>query len=159
MTVVFVRHHLLDRAPDTLPSYLRYDLHAGADSLANTPPVFAVWAMGKVLAWMEAQGGVPAMEKRAAERSGMVYDAIDTSAGFYTNPVAPAHRSHMNIVFRLADPELEPVFLADAEAERLVNLKGHRSVGGVRASIYNGLPTSSVEALVSFMERFAAKRG
>jgi phosphoserine aminotransferase len=159
LTVVFVRAELARTSPAALPSYLRFDSHAGSDSLFNTPPVFAVWATGKMLAWMEANGGLAAMEKRAVERSGMVYDAIDHSGGFYHNPVEPEFRSHMNVVFRLPSPELEADFLVLAEEERLLNLKGHRSVGGIRASIYNGLPTESVETLVSFMGRFAADRG
>ncbi len=159
LTVVFVRSALAATSPEHLPSYLRFDSHVASDSLFNTPPVFAVWAMGKVLAWMEASGGVPAMEKRAAERSGLVYDAIDSSGGFYRNPVDPGYRSHMNVVFRLPSPELEEEFLVLAEEERLLNLRGHRSVGGIRASIYSGLPTASVEALVSFMRHFAANRG
>jgi phosphoserine aminotransferase len=159
LTVLFVRSELAASSPPQLPSYLRFDNHVSADSLFNTPPVFSIWAMGKMLAWMEANGGVAAMEKRAAERSGLVYDAIDTSDGFYRNPVEPAYRSQMNVVFRLPTPDLEQDFVVLAEEEGLLNLPGHRSVGGVRASIYNGLPTESVETLVSFMHRFAADRG
>ncbi len=159
LAVVFVRKNLVAETPDHLPSYLRYDTHAKSDSLANTPAVFAIWAMGKVLRWMEDAGGVAAMERRAAERSGLVYDAIDGSGGFYRNPVDPAYRSHMNVVFRLSSEELEAEFLARAAEERFLNLKGHRSVGGVRASIYNGLPTASVEALTSFMSDFAEQAG
>jgi phosphoserine aminotransferase len=159
LTVMFVRKPLAASSPEHLPTYLRLDSHAGSDSLFNTPPVFSIWATGKMLAWMEANGGMPAMEKRAAERSGMVYDAIEASGGFYRNPVEPAYRSHMNVVFRLPSPELEAEFLVLAEEERLLNLQGHRSVGGIRASIYNGLDTASVETLVSFMGRFASDRG
>ncbi len=159
LTVVFVRDSVLAEAPKAIPSYLRYDTHAGADSLANTPPVFAIWATGKVLRWIEANGGIEGMEARAAERSSMVYDAIDGSSGFYTNPVDKACRSHTNVVFTLATPELDAAFLSEAEANGLANLKGHRSVGGVRASIYNALPTESVTALVDFMGHFAAANG
>lgn len=159
VAVVFVRSALLDRAPEDLPSYLRYRLHANANSMANTPPMFSIWAMGKVLSWMNDLGGLPVMEKRAAKRSGLIYDMIDRSNGFYRNPVEPRFRSHTNVVFRLPDEESEAEFLSSAEAEGLMNLKGHRSVGGIRASIYNGLPTTSVEALVSFMELFAGNRG
>lgn len=159
VAVVFVRSSIVEQTPADLPTYLRYDTHAGSDSLANTPPVFAVWAMGKVLKWMADNGGVAGMELRAAQRSSMVYDLIDGSDGFYRNPVEPDHRSHMNIVFRLPDEDLEKRFLAEAIDERLLNLPGHRSVGGVRASIYNGLPTESVEALTSFMVDFAARSG
>jgi phosphoserine aminotransferase len=159
LAVVFIRSSLLERPAEHLPSYLRYDLHAAANSLANTPPVFSIWAMGKVLAWMEEQGGVAAMETRAAERSALIYDVIDASDGFYRNPVEPRYRSHTNIVFRLPSADLETEFLRRAEDERLLNLKGHRSVGGMRASIYNGLPTDSVKALVGLMTEFAATRG
>ncbi|MCP3990623.1 MAG: 3-phosphoserine/phosphohydroxythreonine transaminase [Actinomycetia bacterium] len=159
LAVVFIRSSLLEEASDHLPSYLRYDTHAKANSLANTPPVFSIWAMGKVLAWMEGVGGVDAMEKRATERSSLVYDTIDTSNGFYHNPVEGRFRSQTNIVFTLPTTDLEAEFLVLAKAEGLLNLKGHRSVGGMRASIYNGLPTLSVEALVQFMGHFAQKRG
>ncbi|MGF1598190.1 MAG: 3-phosphoserine/phosphohydroxythreonine transaminase [Acidimicrobiales bacterium] len=159
LAVVFVRSELVAEGGRSLPSYLRFATHAQADSLANTPPVFSIWAMGKVLRWMEGNGGVVAMEKRAAVRSALVYDAVDSSGGFYRNPVEPAHRSHTNIVFRLPTPELETEFLTLAEEERFLNLKGHRSVGGIRASVYNGLETASVEALVSFMDRFAQEQG
>jgi phosphoserine aminotransferase len=159
LTVVFVRDSVLDEIPPTVPSYLSYATHASSDSLANTPPVFSIWATGKVLRWIRDHGGVPAMERRAAERSGLVYRAIDDSGGFYRCPVDPAARSHTNVVFRLASDDLEARFLAEAERRRLVNLKGHRSVGGIRASIYNALPTGSVEALVDHMTAFAGANG
>lgn len=159
LAIVFIRSSLLERTGDHVPSYLRYPLHAGASSLANTPPTFPIWAMGKVLAWMEDMGGVPAMEKRAAERSGLVYDAIERSGGFYRSPVDPSCRSHTNVVFRAGSEDQEKAFLAEAETHQLLNLKGHRSVGGIRASIYNGLPTESVDVLVSFMHDFAARQG
>jgi len=159
LAIVFVRSSLLEQSPETLPSYLRYDLHAKANSLANTPPVFSIWAMNKVLAWMEQEGGVAAMEARAGERSGMVYAAIDNSDGFYRNPVEPRFRSHTNIVFRLPSEDLEAEFLARADGEQLLNLKGHRSVGGIRASIYNAMPTPGVEALVELMGQFRKERG
>ena len=159
LTVVFVRNSILEEIPATVPNYLSFATHAEADSLANTPPVFSIWATGKVLAWIEDQGGIPVMERRAAERSSMVYDAIDGSDGFYRSPVAEVDRSHTNVVFRLTSEELEGRFLKEAEQRNLVNLKGHRSVGGVRASIYNALPTESVEALIDHMTTFAASNG
>jgi phosphoserine aminotransferase len=159
LTVVFVRDSVIEQTPESVPAYLRYGNHAGADSLANTPPVFAIWATGKMLTWIKDNGGVPAMEKRAAERSAMVYDAIDAADGFYRSPVNVADRSHTNVVFRLADEALEPTFLSEAADADMMNLKGHRSVGGIRASIYNGLPTESVTTLVNFMAAFAAKNG
>jgi len=159
VTVVFVRDSVLEEIPASVPAYLSYATHAEADSLANTPPVFSVWATGKVLRWIRDNGGIPGMEKRAAERSAMVYDAIDGSDGFYRSPVDEACRSHTNVVFRLASEDLEARFLAGADERRLVNLKGHRSVGGIRASIYNALPTESVEALVAYVAEFAAGNG
>ena len=159
LTVVFVRDSILDDIPASVPSYLSYATHAAADSLANTPPVFAVWATGKVLSWIAEQGGIPAMEERAAQRSSMVYQAIDSSEGFYRSPVAVTDRSHTTVVFRLGSDDLEARFLVEAEAAGLVNLKGHRSVGGIRASIYNALPTDSVQALVDHMTTFAGVNG
>ncbi len=159
LSVVFIRSSLLEEMPDTLPDYLSYKYHEPAGSLANTPPVFAIWATGKVMKWMEASGGVEEMERRAAKRSAMIYDTIDASDGFYTNPVDSAYRSHMNIVFRLGSEDLEKIFLAEADKHDLRNLKGHRSVGGMRASVYNALPTESVQALVDFMGSFSAQHG
>jgi phosphoserine aminotransferase len=159
LAVVFVRNSVLADMPKSIPAYLRYDTHAESDSLANTPPVFAIWATGKVLRWIKANGGIDGMERRAAERSSILYRAIDASDGFYKSPVDTAARSHTNVVFRIADADLEATFLAEAEAEQLMNLKGHRSVGGIRASVYNALPTESVQALEDFMQRFAAANG
>lgn len=156
LTVVFVRDAIMAGAPE-LPSYLSYATHAAADSLANTPPVFAIWATGKVLAWMEEMGGLEVMQRRAAARSERVYETIEHSDGFYRSPVNARDRSHMNIVFRLSDEEREGRFLDEAAAADLVNLKGHRSVGGIRASIYNATPDSSVDALIEFMTEFAAR--
>ncbi|MEL7158107.1 MAG: 3-phosphoserine/phosphohydroxythreonine transaminase [Actinomycetota bacterium] len=159
LAVVFVRDSVLARTPDSVPSYLRYGYHADANSLANTPPTFSVWAMGKVLRWMDDHGGVAAMEERAAARSGLIYQAIDDSGGFYRSPVDPDYRSHTNVVFRLPDEGLETEFVAEAEALDIHNLPGHRSVGGIRASVYAALPDESVATLVDFMGQFAAARG
>jgi phosphoserine aminotransferase len=158
LAVVVVRRERLGEPPRPLGSYLRFDLHAERRSLLNTPPMFAIYVMGKVLAWIRSMGGVEAMERRAAERSGRIYAAIDTSDGFYRSPVDRADRSHMNVVFRLPTEELEAAFLRAAEAEGLVNLKGHRSVGGIRASVYNAMPDEGVDALVTFMRAFAEQR-
>jgi phosphoserine aminotransferase len=121
--------------------------------------MFAIYVTGKVLRWMRDQGGVEAMEERAARRSGAVYDAIAESEGFYHSPVEPAHRSHMNVVFRTPSDELDSAFLKGAEQESLVNLKGHRSVGGIRASIYNAMTDEGVDTLVGFMAEFRAANG
>lgn len=154
LAVVVVRRELLERTNRDLGSYLRFDRHAEQDSLMNTPAMFPIYVMGKVLAWIEALGGVEGMQARAERRSGMVYEAIDRSNGFYRSPVAPADRSLMNVVFRLPSEDLEQRFLKEAEAEGLVSLKGHRSVGGVRASIYNAMTDEGVEALVAHMHAF-----
>jgi phosphoserine aminotransferase len=159
LAVVVVRTSLLEAMNPDLPSYLRLEAHAGKNSLLNTPPMFAVYVTGKVLRWMRDQGGVAAMEERAARRSGSVYDAIEQSDGFYRSPVEPAHRSHMNVVFRAPSDELDAAFLKGAEQERLVNLKGHRSVGGIRASIYNAMTDEGVDALVGFMAAFRDANG
>jgi phosphoserine aminotransferase len=154
LTIVFVRESALAETNRDLAGYLRWDIHAAKNSLYNTPPVFAIYMMGKTLSWIQSQGGLPAMEAAAAARAGLVYRAIDESDGFYRSPVDPAARSLMNVVFRLPDEESEARFVAEAEERRLLNLKGHRSVGGIRASLYNAMPMSGVEALASFMESF-----
>ena len=159
VTVVFVRRSILERTNRNLAAYLRYDVHADADSLYNTPPVFAVFMMGKVLKWMKAGGGLAEMERRAEERAGLLYETIDSSGGFYTSPVEPTSRSRMNVVFRLPTEELEASFIKSATAEGMVNLKGHRSVGGVRASLYNAMPLAGVQALVEFMRDFERRHG
>ena len=154
MAVVVVRTDLLGRSSRDLVSYLDYRTHASADSMANTPPMFPIYVMGKVLTWMKASGGLGEFERRAARRADLVYGAIDNSDGWYRSPVDEASRSHMNIVFRLPDDDLEKRFVAEAATAGMVNLKGHRSVGGIRASVYNAMPIESVETLVGFMADF-----
>ena len=159
LAVVVVRTSMLERLNPDLPSYLRLEAHASKNSLMNTPPMFAIYVTGKMLRWMRDQGGVAAMAERAARRSGAVYLAIEESEGFYHSPVVPAHRSHMNVVFRTPSDELDAAFLKGAEQEGLVNLKGHRSVGGIRASIYNAMTDEGVETLVGFMAGFRDANG
>ena len=154
MAIVFVRKSALQHANRDLARYLRYDVHLEKDSLFNTPPVFAVYMVGKVLKWMKDKGGLPVIEKEAAAKAAILYDSIDNSDGFYVSPVDRACRSHMNVVFRLLNEDLEKKFLQQSEQQRLVNLKGHRSVGGCRASIYNALPVDSVHTLAAFMQEF-----
>jgi phosphoserine aminotransferase len=154
LAVVVARTDALERTNRTLPSYLRFDAHGSKNSLMNTPPMFSIYVTGKVLRWIRDQGGVSAMEERARRRSGAVYAAIDASDGFYRSPVEPRDRSHMNVVFRTPSDELDATFLKGAAEEGLVNLKGHRSVGGIRASIYNAMPDEGVDALVAFMATF-----
>jgi phosphoserine aminotransferase len=159
LAVVVVRTALLEDMNPDLPNYLRLEAHAAKNSLMNTPPMFAIYVMGKMLRWMRDLGGVAAMEERAARRSGSVYEAIAASDGFYRSPVEPAHRSHMNVVFRSPSDELDAAFLKGAEQEGLVNLKGHRSVGGIRASIYNAMTDEGVDALLGFMAAFRNATG
>lgn len=154
LTIVFVRTSVLDETNRELGAYLRYDVHAGKNSLHNTPPVFAIYLMGKTLKWMDANGGLAGMEKAAAARADLIYGTIDESEGFYRCPVDVASRSHMNVVFRLPDEEAEKRFVEEARSRRLVGLKGHRSVGGIRASMYNAMPMQGAEALAEFMESF-----
>lgn len=159
MALVFVRRAALEGLEPAVGSYLRYDVHLAANSLHNTPPVFSVWVLGKVLRWMRDRGGLAAMESAAAERAGLLYGAIDGSDGWYRCPVEPSSRSLTNVVFRLPTPELEDRFVAEAERAGLSGLKGHRSVGGCRASLYNAMPLDGVEALVGFMEAFREANG
>ncbi len=157
MAVVFVRKSILEGCNKNMGRYLRYDIHESKGSMFNTPPVFPIYMFGKVLRWMKKEGGLPAMESRAAEKAGLLYDAIDNSNSYYNCPVDTASRSHMNVVFRLPSEELEQKFLTEAANADLMNLKGHRSVGGCRASIYNALPKESVIALTSFMATFQSR--
>ena len=154
MAMVFIRRAILEEGRPEVARYLRYEVHRGADSLFNTPPIFSVYVTGKVLRWMKDKGGLAAIEREAREKAGLVYEVIDRSEGFYRCPVDAGSRSHMNVVFRLPREDLEARFLDEAGAADLVNLRGHRSVGGCRASIYNAMPRGSVEALCAFMTDF-----
>jgi phosphoserine aminotransferase len=158
LTVVIVAEPLLERSAN-LPAYLSYKTHAEENSLYNTPPVFAVWVAGLVFKWVKAQGGLAAVEKLNAEKAGLIYQAIDGSGGFYRSPVDKAVRSTMNVVWRLPSEELEKAFVAESEKAGMLGLKGHRSVGGCRASLYNGLPLEGARALASLLKDFAARKG
>ncbi|MEA3292841.1 MAG: 3-phosphoserine/phosphohydroxythreonine transaminase [Pseudomonadota bacterium] len=155
--IVFIRKSILEETNHELPRYLRYDIHQTKESLFNTPPVFAIYMVGKVLKWMEAEGGLPEMERRAEEKSSLLYGGIDNSGGYYRCPVDTACRSRMNVVFRLPDEAREQKFLAKTAEAGLLSLKGHRSVGGCRASIYNAMPLAGVQALAEFMDGFQAE--
>lgn len=157
LTVVFIRNAILKHTNTGIGRYLRYDVHQSKGSMFNTPPVFPIYMFGKVLKWMKKEGGLAAMESRAEEKSSILYDTIDQSGGYYNCPVDTACRSHMNVVFRLSSEQLEQQFLAEAAAADFMNLKGHRSVGGCRASIYNAMPRSSVEGLSRFMKDFQSR--
>jgi len=153
--IAIVRDDLLDLASDLLPSFISYKVLAEKDSMFNTPPTFAWYLSGLVFKWLKEQGGVPAMEQINREKAEILYGYIDSSS-FYKNDIYPANRSRMNVPFQLAKPELDALFLEQAEARGLVALKGHRAVGGMRASIYNAMTVEGVQALVDFMKEFEA---
>jgi len=154
VTVVILRDDLLARVPAGLPSMLDYKLQAEKQSLYNTPPVFAIYLVRLVLKWLKGIGGLPEMERRNREKADLLYNAIDSSGGFYRGTAEKASRSRMNVTFRMASEELEKKFVDEAKAGKLVGLGGHRSVGGMRASLYNAFPKEGVEALVAFMKDF-----
>ena len=145
---------LLEKSPAELPTMLRYSTFEKHDSLYNTPPVFAIYMVGKVAAWVKAQGGLAALGKANAAKAALLYETIDGSDGFYRGHAAKDSRSRMNVTFRLRSEDLEQTFVAEARARGLSGVKGHRSVGGMRASIYNAMPIAGVEKLVAFMEDF-----
>jgi len=156
VTVVIIRKDLLERSRDDLPSMLDYRTHVKNGSRPNTPPVFAVYVLGLVCRWLrEDVGGLAAMHRHNAAKAGLLYDVLDGSGGFYTGHARPECRSDMNVTFRLADEKLEGAFLEGATQRGLVDLKGHRSVGGIRASIYNAMPVAGVEALRDYMLQFS----
>lgn len=158
-TVVILREDMLEGIPDTLPAYLTYKNHADNNSLYNTPPVFAIWTIQLVLEAMKKNGGLAAVTERNLEKAALVYGVIDASNGFYRSPVDPRYRSNMNLVFRLPTEELEKKFIDEAKGAGMIGLKGHRSVGGCRASLYNAMPLAGAEALAAFMREFASKNG
>jgi phosphoserine aminotransferase len=159
VAVVVIRKDLLERTPGGLPALMDYRLMAEKKSLHNTPPTFTVYVVGKVLKWLEELGGLAEIERRNQAKAALLYEAIDSSGGFYRGHARPDSRSLMNVTFRLENEELEKRFLEEAGNADLVGLKGHRSVGGLRASIYNACPIESVQALVDFMADFKRRRG
>ena len=159
VTVVIVRQSWLESAGKTAPTMLRYTTHAKNNSLYNTPPVFAVYMLNLVLEWIEETGGLEQIARRNDFKAKTLYNAIDGSGGFYRGHAAPASRSQMNVTFRLPSEELEKRFVSEATAAGMVGLAGHRSVGGIRASIYNAFPKEGVEALVEFMRDFTNNHG
>lgn len=156
LTIVIVREDLLGGAAAGTPSMLDYKVHADAGSMSNTPPSYAIYIAGLVFQWIKRQGGIAAMERRALERSGALYDFLDNSR-FFKNPVRKQDRSRMNVPFTLADSKLDEPFLAGARQLGMIELKGHRSVGGMRASMYNAMPVAGVQRLVMYMREFEAK--
>ena len=159
LTLVMVRDDLLDRALSICPSAFSYKNVAAAQSMYNTPPTYGIYIAGLVFQWIKAQGGVAEMERRAVERSSMLYAAVDGSGGFYVNRVVHTARSRMNIPFFMADDRLYDDFLSGARAAGLLQLKGHKSVGGLRASLYNAMPVQGVRVLVDYMRDFQRRYG
>lgn len=158
LTIVIVRDDLLGRAPATTPTMLDYKVHADHKSLYNTPPCFAIYIFGLVVKWLLAQGGLEAIAKVNARKAAKLYAEIDRT-GFYRGHAATDSRSTMNVTFRLPSEDLEKLFVKEAQAAGLDGLKGHRSVGGLRASIYNAFPEEGVDVLVEFMRDFERKHG
>jgi phosphoserine aminotransferase len=159
LVVLIVRRDLLTLAPASLPDILRYDKHAENGSMLNTPPTYSWYLAGLIFQWLKAEGGLPAMAAINRAKAAALYAAIDGSSGYYRNSVDAAARSWMNVPFQLHDDALDAAFLKEAEAAGLSALKGHRAVGGMRASLYNAMPMQGVQALIDFMADFARRHG
>jgi len=159
VTVVIIRKDLLENNPKTISAMLRYETHAKNDSMYNTPPVFSVYMLNLVLRWLKGQGGLTGIGKRNIAKAGLVYDTIDQSSGFYRGHANVDSRSLMNVTFRLPNEEQEKKFAKEAEVAGLIGLKGHRSVGGLRASMYNAMTLAGCQALKDFMLEFQRKNG
>jgi phosphoserine aminotransferase len=155
VTLVVVKKAWVETAKDDIPTMLRYRTHVSKESMFNTPPVYPIFVVGKTLEWIISEGGLGVIQQRNEKKAALIYDLFDSYADFYKGSVTnPEDRSLMNVTFRLPSEELEAKFIAEAKAEKMFGLKGHRSVGGCRASIYNACPVESVEALARFMETF-----
>ncbi|MDO9535991.1 MAG: 3-phosphoserine/phosphohydroxythreonine transaminase [Bacillota bacterium] len=159
VTTVIISKTMLQKAQDNLPMILSYKVHADADSLHNTPPTFSVYMLKLVLQWVKEQGGVQAMDIFNQKKADLIYEAIDNSGGFYKGHAVREDRSTMNITFRLPNEDHEKLFVEEAKKEGLIGLKGHRSVEGIRASVYNAMPLEGCETLSRFMTEFAKKKG
>jgi len=158
VTLVIVRRDLLDRALPITPSAFHWKEQAENESMLNTPPTWSIYVAGLVFEWLLAQGGLPGIEKHNVAKAALLYDYLDTTE-FYRSPVRRSDRSRMNVPFKLRDESLDGAFLKGAEARGLLQLKGHRSVGGMRASIYNAMPVEGVHALLDYMREFEQKNG
>ncbi|EXX89476.1 MFS transporter [Paenibacillus darwinianus] len=159
VTLVIIREDLAAESPKSLPSMLRYDTHIKNNSLYNTPPSFAIYMVNLMLKWIRSSGGVDAIAQANQAKTALVYDTIDNSGGFYTGFALPVSRSRMNITFRIHNEELEKLFVKESEQQGFVGLKGHRDVGGLRASTYNAVPLESCQALAQFMADFQRRNG
>jgi len=159
VTAVLLRESWLERANKNVPTMLRYATHVASNSLYNTPPTFGVYVLNLVLQWIEQTGGLATMAERNARKARFVYDAIDRSGGFYRGHAETESRSLMNVTFRLPSEALEKLFVAEAQTQGMIGLAGHRSIGGIRASLYNAVSPEASETLASFMNEFARKNG
>jgi phosphoserine aminotransferase len=158
LTIVIVRDDLIGQALPITPSAFDFKQQSDNDSMYNTPPTYAIYIAGLVFNWIKAQGGLSAMEAHNKAKAALLYDFLETSQ-FFSNPVARDARSLMNVPFKLRDDKLDEVFLKGAQARGMFQLKGHRSVGGMRASIYNAMPVEGVKSLVAYMQEFEAQHG
>ena len=158
LAIVIVRDDLIGKAQPALPAMIDYKVHADNDSMYNTPPTYSIYIAGLVFQWLKRQGGIAAIERLNIEKSNLLYQYLDSS-GFYSNPVDKADRSRMNVPFTLRDAALDDEFLKGAKERGMLQLKGHRSVGGMRASIYNAMPIEGVQTLVDYLREFEAARG
>ena len=154
VVLVVAKKKMIESSRADLPTMLRYETFYKKNSLYNTPPEWSIYMVGKVVRWIKEQGGLSVMAERNARKAKILYDAIDNSDGFYVGHAEPSSRSFMNVTFRLPTEELEKKFAAEAAEHKLIGVKGHRSVGGMRASIYNAMPIEGAEALADFMEQF-----
>lgn len=154
VTLVVTKKDFIENSPENIPTMLRYNTYSKKNSLYNTPPAFCIYIVGKVAAWIKAQGGLPAMAQRNAKKAALLYDVIDNYSDFYKGHAEKDSRSFMNVTFRLPTEELEAKFIAEAKELKLCGIKGHRSVGGLRASIYNAMPYDGAKCLADFMEKF-----
>ena len=158
-TVVIIREDLLDHCPDSIPDVFNYRSHLNRDGMYNTPSTYAIYMSGLVFRWLLTQGGVKKIEAVNNIKAQTLYDAIDGSGGFYVNRIRPDARSKMNVVFQTASTELDRRFVLEAELQGLCLLKGYKTVGGMRASIYNAMPLEGVQALADFMSDFQRRYG
>lgn len=159
LTIVFVREDLIAQTMNACPTILDYDIMAKTDSMYNTPPTFAIYVAGLIFQWIKSHGGLEKMEANAIARSQMIYHCIDNSEGFYTNPVEKTDRSRMNIPFFLKEEQLNDLFIQKAKENRILNIKGHKMTGGMRASVYNVMPLQGAKVLTHFMDAFAKQYG
>jgi phosphoserine aminotransferase len=159
VTIVLIREDVLSSCKEGLPAMFDYKLQVSKDSLYNTPPCYGIYMVGKVCAWIKREGGLAAMEQKNREKAGLLYETIEKHGEFFRCPAQKESRSMMNVVFRLPTQELEKQFIAEGKAQNMLHLKGHRSVGGIRVSIYNAAELAWVKALTDFMEEFVRKNG